>query len=1360
MTGELNITAPNIGLNVSNSIAISNTFGGLNSGILVNRTRFFAFANTGENSGAPTFRSDIANNRTVLRVLPNGNPSSNSKTQFEFFSEDYFTTPNDWHNFRILATNNNFFIDTSRANNSVDPRTINFNIGGSGNPGTADHANVLVVGASSVGVNTGEPSSNLHVVGNANITVSVNTATVNATTVNAETFVTSTGANVYLTAINAYGQANLAYNQANTARNTANAAYNEANLKLNIAGGTINGSLNVSGNLTITGNTKYVNVDTYIVTDPLIYLAANNETSDIVDIGFMGGHNTAGVYSHSGLVRDAGDGTWYLFTGLADEGHENNVVDFANTSLATLRANINANSILLTGNSVATQANLTLAHNAANNRVLKAGDTMTGALNIACTTVSTSNTTGALIVGGGVGITGNTFSTGKMTTGNRTQHPNIASIINQSATSGTTAYRPINLVDTSATIKIARIGLSGDPAIEFQKWDSDITTLDTRYDIAAGTAGSNTLSFREVTGSAKWRLLIDANGYVAIGGAATAPVPNANLHVFGNTIISTDLDVGSNANISGTLSVTGNTLLQDKLFLNTTNVASGLLTSDYVIGAYENTAPGFAFVVAGATSGNRGVFKAARARGTLTSPTVPLVNDDVFSLLGTVYDGTRTLATAGVLLVVDGTVSDNVGPQRIGFYTGTANSRVERVTIKSNGWVGIGTTSPTAKLHVAGDANITSNVIVNGGTLFVDTVNDRVGVGTTGPGVSLDIQTSDPRINLRDTDTSGVFQIRNTSNVGYISVLSNAALIFSTNSLERARISNDGDVGIGTTSPAAKLHVDGTIRANSTIEYQSPNAANIITSTMYNGGTLSFEGNTGQLFSITDSMTGSIFSVNDISGIPSIEVFDTGEVRLAEYSGNVGIGIANATSKLHVSGTANITSNVIVNGGTLFVDAVNDRVGIGITAPTSNLHVIGTANVSANLTVGAGSVGSPSITTAGDNNTGMFFPAADTIAFAEGGSEVMRVDANGNIGIGTTSPSAKLHVDGDANITSNVIVNGGTLFVDTVNDRVAVGTTSPDNKLDVEFNGSSTTLGAGPGTSVNTGARIYNSNTTTDTYSYLDLRAGTSDVRLASINKGSNLADFAILVDSGSTTPNERLRITANGNVGVGTTSPGAKLEVNGPSVIRGGTLVNGETDTATGIGLPTGQFIKSLHGTSHIRTIIGHDGSGILIGQGGTILISYITLNPGSSGYTSFVSSGAETMRITGGNVGIATTSPAYKLEVNGSFAATTKSFVIDHPTKPGKKLRYGSLEGPENGVYARGKLTGTNTIELPDHWTGLVHEDSITVNLTPIGKHQNLYVKSIGDNKVIIGGCRNINCFYTVFAERKDVDKLIVEY
>jgi len=131
-------------------------------------------------------------------------------------------------------------------------------------------------------------------------------------------------------------------------------------------------------------------------------------------------------------------------------------------------------------------------------------------------------------------------------------------------------------------------------------------------------------------------------------------------------------------------------------------------------------------------------------------------------------------------------------------------------------------------------------------------------------------------------------------------------------------------------------------------------------------------------------------------------------------------------------------------------------------------------------------------------------------------------------------------------------------------------------------------------------------------------------------------------------------------------------------------------------------------------------------------------------------------------GNVGVGTVAPAYKLEVNGSFAATTKSFVIHHPTKKGKKLRYGSLEGPENGVYIRGKTT-SKVIELPDYWTKLVDPDSISVQLTPIGSHQKLYVEKIEDNKVYIANenllAKSINCFFYILAERADVEKLQVE-
>ena len=117
----------------------------------------------------------------------------------------------------------------------------------------------------------------------------------------------------------------------------------------------------------------------------------------------------------------------------------------------------------------------------------------------------------------------------------------------------------------------------------------------------------------------------------------------------------------------------------------------------------------------------------------------------------------------------------------------------------------------------------------------------------------------------------------------------------------------------------------------------------------------------------------------------------------------------------------------------------------------------------------------------------------------------------------------------------------------------------------------------------------------------------------------------------------------------------------------------------------------------------------------------------------------------------------------ISGALNATTKSFNIPHPTKEGKDLRYGSLEGPEFGVYVRGTLKGSNVIELPEYWTKLVDANTITVSLTPIGKHQKLSVKEIKDNTIIINSDgwfkKEIHCYYTVFGERADVDKLDVE-
>lgn len=118
----------------------------------------------------------------------------------------------------------------------------------------------------------------------------------------------------------------------------------------------------------------------------------------------------------------------------------------------------------------------------------------------------------------------------------------------------------------------------------------------------------------------------------------------------------------------------------------------------------------------------------------------------------------------------------------------------------------------------------------------------------------------------------------------------------------------------------------------------------------------------------------------------------------------------------------------------------------------------------------------------------------------------------------------------------------------------------------------------------------------------------------------------------------------------------------------------------------------------------------------------------------------------------------------INSAKALPAKPFDIPHPSKSEThRLRHVSLEGPEIGVYYRGKLENEGVINLPEYWDNLVDPETITVNLTPFGSYQELFVEKIEWGKKIIvknNSGSSINCYYTVYAERKDLDKLIVEY
>ena len=110
-------------------------------------------------------------------------------------------------------------------------------------------------------------------------------------------------------------------------------------------------------------------------------------------------------------------------------------------------------------------------------------------------------------------------------------------------------------------------------------------------------------------------------------------------------------------------------------------------------------------------------------------------------------------------------------------------------------------------------------------------------------------------------------------------------------------------------------------------------------------------------------------------------------------------------------------------------------------------------------------------------------------------------------------------------------------------------------------------------------------------------------------------------------------------------------------------------------------------------------------------------------------------------------------------------KLFDIKHPTKEGYRLAHACIEGPEVAVYTRGRVcNGNNVIDLPAYWSGLVDYETITVQLTALGSHQNVIVKRISpiEQRVYLQaqGGMPVDCFYHIMAQRKDVPNLVVEY
>ncbi|MAF36456.1 hypothetical protein CL622_05060, partial [archaeon] len=424
------------------------------------------------------------------------------------------------------------------------------------------------------------------------------------------------------------------------------------------------------------------------------------------------------------------------------------------------------------------------------------------------------------------------------------------------------------------------------------------------------------------------------------------------------------------------------------------------------------------------------------------------------------------------------------------------------MVIDSSGNVGIGTTAPNALLQVEGDQTAGSNLAFNAsGVLYVNESN--VGIGTTSPSEALEI--------VGNLEFSGGDAVIDTIGGWDISILPNNVLKLGTSATDdviigrtdsgsttiesggaNALVVSSGNVGIGTTVPLGKFHVD---TGEGELIYN-------------NDGT----GSVGRLdiFRNDTSITGgNSFGELTFSGADTTDEARTAHALIyadSDLTHAAGDNPTNLKFQTTSDGSATPTDRITIKD--------NGNVGIGTTTPSQLFEIQGgdphlfidnsNANGNTFIDINATGTGDAYVRWTGDSNTGLRF-VNDTSST----NPVMALLNNGNIGIGTTNPNALLQVEGDQAVGSDLGFNAsGVLYVNETN--VGIGTDSPLDDLHID--------GDQPG--------IY----FTDT-------AGSSSIVVDALD-----ANYGIIFrgDAGA----NHMAVLNTGDVGIGTTTPGARFEV------------------------------------------------------------------------------------------------------------------------------------------------------------------------------------------------------------------------
>ena len=331
----------------------------------------------------------------------------------------------------------------------------------------------------------------------------------------------------------------------------------------------------------------------------------------------------------------------------------------------------------------------------------------------------------------------------------------------------------------------------------------------------------------------------------------------------------------------------------------------------------------------------------------------------------------------------------------------------------------------------------------------------------------------------------------------------------------------------------------------------------------------------------------------------------------------VNLGGTSLGISLFTAATASAGRNALgatVAGDAAFTAASSTGTGalVFATSPALVTPTLGVASATS-IATGLGTAAAPAYIFTGDTNTGMWSPAADTIAFSEGGVEAMRITSTGDVGIGTTTPSSKLAVYGGASGTDTRVTIGNAasaiqVGVGSANETFLSGNaafpmllyTNGTERMRITSTGD-----VGIGTSA-PGSLLQ-----------LNRDSGAADLRLsvagtlhgniyASISDMDIFAVTAIPLIFG-TTNTERMRISAAGDVGIGTVSPGAKLDVSG-TVNFSGALTSGNLADAAGYkGLPQNSQTASY--------TLAFSDMGKTIYLSGTTAAQSVTIPPNSGG-------------------------------------------------------------------------------------------------------------------------------------------------